>query len=62
MPPQGGSSDGEGKIDCMGILLINAAVTGTDNRKTILKLLNYLNGNQSVDSYSIQRQRSHYPS
>lgn len=40
MPPQGGKGDGEGKMDYMGILLINAAETGTDNRKIIFKLLN----------------------
>lgn len=38
--PQGRSGDRGGKIDCMGILLINTAAIGADNRKIIFKLLN----------------------
>lgn len=55
MHPQGGSGDGGGKMDYMGILLINTAALGTDNRTIIFKLIIKLSGNQSIGSYSIQR-------
>lgn len=39
MPPQGGSGDSGGKMDYMGVLLINAAAVGTDNKAIIFKLV-----------------------